>query len=203
WVDNQRLYDRFIRLYHLDRRSEGCVQDKGSWVNGGWRWDKWSWLLDEDGVFTVKKLARLVEERILHVESEVYSFVSSVGALWNWALHWFMKNEKDEKVILSFELSIEDFKEIPQSDEFSYNSDLEIFKECLYIFHDCLCLYKMWLLKNYDVEQSWKPMTCYLSGCIDLAIYKSLYKTLKGVGSLIYMKSRVSLIVNGKLKRKR
>ncbi|GJW56166.1 hypothetical protein Tco_0102897 [Tanacetum coccineum] len=47
WVDNQRLCDRFPRLYHLDRRKEGCVGDKGSWVNDVW--DKWRWMLGEDG----------------------------------------------------------------------------------------------------------------------------------------------------------
>ncbi|GKF38517.1 RNA-directed DNA polymerase, eukaryota, reverse transcriptase zinc-binding domain protein [Tanacetum coccineum] len=44
WVDNQRLCDRFPR-------------------------DKWRWMLGEDGEFTVKELIRLVEEKILHVES--------------------------------------------------------------------------------------------------------------------------------------
>ncbi|GJX92578.1 RNA-directed DNA polymerase, eukaryota, reverse transcriptase zinc-binding domain protein [Tanacetum coccineum] len=102
WVDNRRLCDRLPRFYHLDRKKEGYIPDKGSWVNGGWRWewdwvrsirgrvskefeellsvmqnivvhsncrDKWFWSLDEDGVFTVKMLARLVDERILHVKS--------------------------------------------------------------------------------------------------------------------------------------
>ncbi|GJS50291.1 reverse transcriptase domain, reverse transcriptase zinc-binding domain protein [Tanacetum coccineum] len=57
WVDNQRLYDRFHRLYHLDQRKEGSVLDNGSWSLG------------EDGEFTVKELARLVEEKILHMDS--------------------------------------------------------------------------------------------------------------------------------------
>lgn len=102
WVDNRRLCDRFPRLYHLDKRKEGCVWDKGSWVNDVWCWewdwvrsirgrvnrefdellgvmqnvvvnsncrDKWRWSLGEEGVFMVKELARLVEEKILHVES--------------------------------------------------------------------------------------------------------------------------------------
>ncbi|GKD33802.1 RNA-directed DNA polymerase, eukaryota, reverse transcriptase zinc-binding domain protein, partial [Tanacetum coccineum] len=31
--------------------------------------DKWMWTLGEDGEFTVKELARSVEEKILHMES--------------------------------------------------------------------------------------------------------------------------------------
>ncbi|GKE11062.1 reverse transcriptase domain, reverse transcriptase zinc-binding domain protein [Tanacetum coccineum] len=102
WVDNRMCCDRFPRLYHLDRRKEGSVWDKGSWVNGVWCWewewvrnirgrvtrdldellglvqnvvvhsncrDKWRWLLGEDGEFTVKDLAILVEEKNLHVEN--------------------------------------------------------------------------------------------------------------------------------------
>ncbi|GJV18591.1 reverse transcriptase domain, reverse transcriptase zinc-binding domain protein [Tanacetum coccineum] len=102
WVYNWRLCDRFPRLYHLDRRKEGSVWDKGSWVNNMWCWkwewvrsimgrvtrdldelvgvlqnvvvhsncrDNWRWLLGEDGEFTVKELARLVEEKTLHVEN--------------------------------------------------------------------------------------------------------------------------------------
>ncbi|GJU13333.1 putative ribonuclease H-like domain-containing protein [Tanacetum coccineum] len=34
WVDDQRLCDRFSRLFLLDRFKEGSVRDKGSWVNG-------------------------------------------------------------------------------------------------------------------------------------------------------------------------
>ncbi|GKB26925.1 reverse transcriptase domain, reverse transcriptase zinc-binding domain protein, partial [Tanacetum coccineum] len=102
WVDNKRLCDRFPRLYHFDRRKEGSVMEKGSWVNDVWCWewdwvrnirgrvnrefedllgvvqnivvhsncrDKWRWTLNENGEFTVKELARLVEEKILHTES--------------------------------------------------------------------------------------------------------------------------------------
>ncbi|GJY96661.1 reverse transcriptase domain, reverse transcriptase zinc-binding domain protein [Tanacetum coccineum] len=43
WVDNQRLCDRFPRLYHLDRRKESSMLEKGSWVNGTWCWE-WDWI---------------------------------------------------------------------------------------------------------------------------------------------------------------
>ncbi|GJV06394.1 putative reverse transcriptase domain-containing protein [Tanacetum coccineum] len=42
WVDNRRLCDRFPRFYHLDRRKEGSVWDKESWVNDMWCWE-WEW----------------------------------------------------------------------------------------------------------------------------------------------------------------
>nr|GEY34154.1 reverse transcriptase domain, reverse transcriptase zinc-binding domain protein [Tanacetum cinerariifolium] len=58
WVDNQRLCGRFSRLYHLERRKESSVMERG----GG---DRWKWAIGEDGEFTVKELSRLIEEKIL------------------------------------------------------------------------------------------------------------------------------------------
>ncbi|GKA78597.1 reverse transcriptase domain, reverse transcriptase zinc-binding domain protein [Tanacetum coccineum] len=71
WVDNRRLCDRFPRLYHLDRRKASSVSEKGSWVNEVWcwEWDKWRWSLREDGEFKVKDLSRMVEDKILNVDS--------------------------------------------------------------------------------------------------------------------------------------
>ncbi|GKB45165.1 RNA-directed DNA polymerase, eukaryota, reverse transcriptase zinc-binding domain protein [Tanacetum coccineum] len=78
WVDNTRICDRFPRLYHLDRRKEDSVFDKGSWVNEFLCWegilgailkDKWRWRLVEDGEFTVKYLARFIKEKIVRGES--------------------------------------------------------------------------------------------------------------------------------------
>ncbi|GJZ12655.1 reverse transcriptase domain, reverse transcriptase zinc-binding domain protein, partial [Tanacetum coccineum] len=43
WVDNTRICDRFPRLYHLDRRKEDSVFDKGSWVNDVFCWE-WDWV---------------------------------------------------------------------------------------------------------------------------------------------------------------
>ena len=42
WVDNTRLRDRFPRLFHLDRKKEGSVSDKGTWVDNRWVW-VWDW----------------------------------------------------------------------------------------------------------------------------------------------------------------
>ncbi|GJW73959.1 RNA-directed DNA polymerase, eukaryota, reverse transcriptase zinc-binding domain protein [Tanacetum coccineum] len=49
WVGDQRLCDRFPRLFYLDSRKEGRAWDKGS-------------------EFTVKELARLAEEKVLRVK---------------------------------------------------------------------------------------------------------------------------------------
>ncbi|GJS52303.1 reverse transcriptase domain-containing protein [Tanacetum coccineum] len=69
-VDNQRLYDRFPKLYHLDKRKDSSVSDKGTWVNDVRCWeDKWSWSLREDGEFKVKDLSRMLEDKILHTDS--------------------------------------------------------------------------------------------------------------------------------------
>nr|GFB06900.1 RNA-directed DNA polymerase, eukaryota [Tanacetum cinerariifolium] len=43
WVDDRRLCDRFSRLYHLDKRKESSVWEKGSWDNNVWFWE-WDWI---------------------------------------------------------------------------------------------------------------------------------------------------------------
>nr|GEV03052.1 hypothetical protein [Tanacetum cinerariifolium] len=74
WVDDRRLCDRFSRLYHLDKRKEVSVMERGEWVDNR---DRWRWSLVEHGEFTVKNLSKLIEEKIL---------ISDVGGqemLWN------------------------------------------------------------------------------------------------------------------------
>ncbi|GJV90408.1 reverse transcriptase domain, reverse transcriptase zinc-binding domain protein [Tanacetum coccineum] len=61
WIMDSRLCDRFPRLFHLDRRPEGRVAEKGR--------DIWRWKLNEEGGFVVKELTRILEERILDVEN--------------------------------------------------------------------------------------------------------------------------------------
>ncbi|GKB77483.1 reverse transcriptase domain, reverse transcriptase zinc-binding domain protein, partial [Tanacetum coccineum] len=77
WSGEGKLCDRFPRLYHLDSRKEGRVANKGRWVDSEWRWE-WEWVreirgrkwkLQEDGVFTVKELAKMVDERTLRIEN--------------------------------------------------------------------------------------------------------------------------------------
>ncbi|GJS62530.1 hypothetical protein Tco_0657314 [Tanacetum coccineum] len=61
WVDNQSLRDRFPRLYHLDKRKDSSVSEKGTWVNviNIECRDKWSWSLREDGEFKRELKGRL------------------------------------------------------------------------------------------------------------------------------------------------
>ncbi|GKF86784.1 hypothetical protein Tco_0254611, partial [Tanacetum coccineum] len=71
WVGGVRLCDRFPRLYHLDRRKEDLVVEKGKWVEVimfDIR-DRWRWELHESGEFTVKELTKMVEEKILEVNN--------------------------------------------------------------------------------------------------------------------------------------
>ncbi|GJW87840.1 RNA-directed DNA polymerase, eukaryota, reverse transcriptase zinc-binding domain protein [Tanacetum coccineum] len=70
WVDNRRLCDRFPRLYHLERRKESNVMERG----GG---DRWKWAIGEDGKFTVKELSKLIEEKILVLDNGGHE------SLWN------------------------------------------------------------------------------------------------------------------------
>ncbi|GKB54349.1 reverse transcriptase domain, reverse transcriptase zinc-binding domain protein, partial [Tanacetum coccineum] len=48
WVDDRRLFDRFSSLYHLDRRKESIVWEKGSWDNNVWCWE-WDWIREIRG----------------------------------------------------------------------------------------------------------------------------------------------------------
>ncbi|GJZ88887.1 reverse transcriptase domain, reverse transcriptase zinc-binding domain protein, partial [Tanacetum coccineum] len=45
---SSRLRDRFSRLYHLDRRKEGRVGEKGRWGDNGWVWE-WDWAREPTG----------------------------------------------------------------------------------------------------------------------------------------------------------
>ncbi|GKC78534.1 reverse transcriptase domain, reverse transcriptase zinc-binding domain protein [Tanacetum coccineum] len=56
WVDNRRLCDKFPRLYHLDRRKDVSVVDRGVWIfyadgGCGLGLDRWRWSLGGDGDF--------------------------------------------------------------------------------------------------------------------------------------------------------
>lgn len=42
-MDNRRLCDRFPRLYHLERRKEVSVKERGAWINNRWEWE-WDWV---------------------------------------------------------------------------------------------------------------------------------------------------------------
>nr|GEX60003.1 UvrD-like helicase, ATP-binding domain, P-loop containing nucleoside triphosphate hydrolase [Tanacetum cinerariifolium] len=78
WVDNRRLCDRFPRLYHLDRRNEGCIWDKGSWFNDVWCW-KWEWVRSIRG-----RVSRDFEELLCVVRNIVVC--SNCRDKWRWVL---------------------------------------------------------------------------------------------------------------------
>ncbi|GKC40655.1 putative F-box domain-containing protein [Tanacetum coccineum] len=95
-----------------------------------------------------------------------YKFISEVGVLCNDALHWFVQDHNEKVVIVSFDLSKEEFKEIPQPDDSRYQwhcyHRLGIMNECLSI-----CVYygpdfdpsdDIWIMNNYNVKQSWKML---------------------------------------------
>ncbi|GJW57136.1 zf-CCHC domain-containing protein [Tanacetum coccineum] len=43
WIGGSKLCDSFPRLYHLDRRKEARVAEKGKWVDNEWQWE-WDWV---------------------------------------------------------------------------------------------------------------------------------------------------------------
>ncbi|GJW88365.1 putative F-box domain-containing protein [Tanacetum coccineum] len=82
-----------------------------------------------------------------------------VGVLCNGAMHWIMhpKNQKTKKVILSFDLSTEEFKEISQPDYQIENRKYLCIS--LGIMEECLCIHdsrKVWVMKKYNEKQSWE-----------------------------------------------
>ncbi|GJU00829.1 probable DNA helicase MCM8 isoform X2 [Tanacetum coccineum] len=85
---------------------------------------------------------------------------SRFGFLYNGALHWFMKvcNTK-KRVILSFDLSREEFKEIPKPDDSIYVCDffnkLGILKGCLCIFRIRIPPHKRWVMRNNNDKEYW------------------------------------------------
>ncbi|XP_071687387.1 F-box/kelch-repeat protein At3g06240-like [Rutidosis leptorrhynchoides] len=68
------------------------------------------------------------------------------GVLYDGALHWFLYDTKKKIVILSFDLSLEEFKEIPLPDDTKYVCDDY---DILEMFEECLCIYGSY---DYDIR---------------------------------------------------
>ncbi|GKC24455.1 F-box protein CPR1-like protein [Tanacetum coccineum] len=92
-----------------------------------------------------------------------YSFYdNNPGILFNGALHWFWfdANDNYKKFIRCFDLAKEEFREIPQPEDprydVRYSGKLGIFEDHLCIFHARGRPYEMWVMKNYNVKQSWE-----------------------------------------------
>ncbi|GJZ13995.1 F-box protein CPR1-like protein [Tanacetum coccineum] len=99
-----------------------------------------------------------------------YHFPTFVGILCNGAIHWLMQEPKDKNtlkcVIVSFDLSTEKIKEIPLPE---YDERFEVtLLSYLGIIDECLCIYDQsrthcprWVMKNYNVKESWTLLPSY------------------------------------------
>ncbi|XP_035835069.1 F-box/kelch-repeat protein At3g23880-like isoform X2 [Helianthus annuus] len=78
------------------------------------------------------------------------------GVFYGGALHWFMTHKNLKKVIISLDLSTEEFKEIPMPDVYMLYFD----SYRLGVIEECLCIYsirsplstKKWVMKNNKWE---------------------------------------------------
>nr|GEY66276.1 hypothetical protein [Tanacetum cinerariifolium] len=105
----------------------------------------------------------------------ICSKLQFVGVLCNGAIHWVMhpKNNKKEVVILSFDLSTEEFEEIPQPDHARCKSDypcqpnmiLGIMEECLFLGCRGEHVSELWVMKNYNAKESWVVPNNYQYEC--------------------------------------
>ncbi|XP_071726905.1 F-box protein CPR1-like [Rutidosis leptorrhynchoides] len=104
---------------------------------------------------------KFVEDRD-HINYNTNTY-DCTGFLYNGALHWFMdddtKKKKKKKVILSFDLSLEKFKEIPLPNDRKYVYDgrniIGVFEERL-----CICISKWYdCFASYDL-QTWVMKSC-------------------------------------------
>ncbi|XP_076948086.1 F-box protein CPR1-like [Bidens hawaiensis] len=91
-------------------------------------------------------------------EENYNSFMRRVGILYNGALHWIVEDQNKKTLIISFALSREEFKEIPQPDDharykYTRGTHLGIMNECLCIVGNSR--YK-WLMKKYHGKESWE-----------------------------------------------
>ncbi|XP_076945330.1 F-box protein CPR1-like [Bidens hawaiensis] len=78
-------------------------------------------------------------------------FDSRVGVLYNGALHWIACDHHNNRLIVSFDLSKEEFKEIHLPNDTIYYRKLGIIKECLCVFGR-----GAWWMKKYNVKEQWE-----------------------------------------------
>nr|XP_043611535.1 F-box/kelch-repeat protein At3g23880-like [Erigeron canadensis] len=107
--------------------------------------------------------------QILSLKSNVWNYYGEVNykfhtrssILCNGALHWFMYDRNKKPVIVSFDLSKEEFNEVaqPEDPEYKYWPDnrLGIIKDCLCIFQSYKS--RKWMMKSYNVKQSWELLS--------------------------------------------
>ncbi|XP_076923058.1 F-box/kelch-repeat protein At3g06240-like [Bidens hawaiensis] len=107
-----------------------------------------------------------------------YHSMGGNGILCDGVLYWFMANIiKLKLIIISFDLSTEELKKIPQPDDADYKTS-PFFKHKLGLIQDRLCIYscpssKIWVMVNnkweqyIDRQQSEYDVAHYLSGVSD------------------------------------
>ncbi|KAJ0941567.1 putative F-box domain, galactose oxidase/kelch, beta-propeller, F-box associated interaction [Helianthus annuus] len=107
-----------------------------------------------------------LKSNVWRVIGEVkYTFMTTAGILCNGALHWIVEDQNNKKLIISYDLSKEEFKEIPQPEDPRYEC---AFRSYLGIVKECLCIYRrrrysqvvhdICLMKKYNVKESWEPL---------------------------------------------
>lgn len=177
--------------------------------------------------FTCFKMFTLKSNAWKDIGEVHYTLVSRVGILCNGALHWVAKHD-NKNAILCFDLSEDEFKEIPLPDHALYEVGVSSYLSMrLGTLDDCLCVfrremapYNIWVMNNYNVKQSWelvdpetktkfeavhrlKDLKYYIPNKRSLCHEKWIVKTKEFLGSLTYVPSLVSPHVCRKQKRKR
>ncbi|PIA28136.1 hypothetical protein AQUCO_07200047v1 [Aquilegia coerulea] len=113
------------------------------------------------------------------VSYDINYHLRSPGALVNGALHWLTHSSK---VIVSFDIKDEAFREIVQPDGISKNVTIGELGRLLCLF-DCLVPgreFEIWVMKEYGVVNSWtKPCTIQPGSCLYLV---RLYTRLTVIG---------------------
>nr|XP_043613412.1 F-box/kelch-repeat protein At3g06240-like [Erigeron canadensis] len=174
------------------------------WFLGGFGYDSWS---DDYKVIlgTRQYDADFMRFHVLSLKSNVWkiageakcSFIcisrypysynkkDTCGILCNGAIHWFVLDQHKNPMILSFDLSTEEFKEIPQPDDPSYkytahtNYRLGMVEESLCIYNDhlpnCAKLVKTrscpkWVMKKYNGKQGWELLPHHAQWDNDVAL---------------------------------
>ncbi|GKE32134.1 putative F-box domain-containing protein [Tanacetum coccineum] len=105
---------------------------------------------------------------------------SNVGVLYNGSLHWFTEDDNKEVSIVSFDVSREEFKEIPQPDDPRY--EWQPYRR-LGIMNGCLSIYNygfghdddIWIMNNYNVKHSWEMYLHYHNR--ECQVIHSLYES--------------------------
>lgn len=118
------------------------------------------------------------------------------------ALHWFMndKNNNNNKVILSFDLSQEEFKQIPQPNDpnykFTYKTYLGTIQECLCIFGSYSIDYPIWQTNSYNVNPVWVMKNSLGNCCLIIVKWTMTMHTPWKIWRIIVESRNLSLMIS-------